>query len=58
MAFPVEIFRGGNVGAGNYSLLLRVNFQSSERTLREEDLASWSARIIEALSALGGRLRA
>jgi phenylalanyl-tRNA synthetase beta chain len=55
---PVEIFRGGNVGAGKYSLLLRANFQSNERTLREEEVAQWSSQIIQALEKLGGALRA
>ena len=55
---PVEIFRGGNVPAGKYSLLLRARFQSAERTLREDEVAQWSARIIKALEELGGKLRA
>jgi len=55
---PVEIFRGGNVPAGRYSLLLRALFQSAERTLREEEVAQWSAQIIKALESLGGKLRA
>ena len=55
---PVEIFRGGSVPAGKYSLLLRARFQSAERTLREEEVAQWSAQIIKALEALGGKLRA
>jgi phenylalanyl-tRNA synthetase beta chain len=58
---PVEIFRGGStrwITTGNYSILLRVTFQSHERTLREEELAQWSAEIIKALEALGGKLRA
>jgi phenylalanyl-tRNA synthetase beta chain len=54
---PVEIFRGGNVLAGKYSILLRTLFQSGERTLREEEVAQWSAKIIEALEGLGGTLR-
>jgi phenylalanyl-tRNA synthetase beta chain len=54
---PVEIFRGGNVPAGKYSLLLRARFQSAERTLREDEVAQWSAQIITALEALGGKLR-
>ena len=54
----VEIFRGGNVPAGKYSLLLRMQFQSSERTLREDEVAGWSTRIIDALKGLGGKLRA
>ena len=55
---PVEIFRGGNVPAGRYSLLLRARFQSAERTLREEEVAQWSAQIIKTLESLGGKLRA
>ena len=55
---PVEIFRGGNVPAGKYSMLLRARFQSAERTLREDEVAQWSARIVKALEGLGGKLRA
>ncbi|MGA9814261.1 MAG: phenylalanine--tRNA ligase subunit beta [Terriglobales bacterium] len=55
---PIEIFRGGNVTAGQYSLLLRAHFQSAERTLREEEVAEWSAQLIKALERLGGKLRA
>jgi phenylalanyl-tRNA synthetase beta chain len=55
---PVEIFRGGNVPAGKYSLLLRARFQSGERTLREDEVAQWSAQIIKGLEILGGKLRA
>jgi phenylalanyl-tRNA synthetase beta chain len=53
----VEIFRGGSIPAGKYSLLLRATFQSGERTLREEEVARWSADIIKALESLGGALR-
>ena len=55
---PVEIFRGGATPAGSYSVLLRATFQSAERTLREEEVTEWSERIIAALRALGGALRA
>ena len=54
---PVEIFRGGNVPAGRYSILLRAVFQSSERTLREDEVGRWSEQIIKALQAVGGILR-
>jgi phenylalanyl-tRNA synthetase beta chain len=54
---PVEIFRGGSVPQGRYSVLLRAEFQSPERTLRDEEVAQWSAQIIKALEALGGNLR-
>jgi len=56
--WPVEIFRGGTVPAGQYSVLLRAEFQSVERTLRDDDAALWANRIIEALKALGGTQRA
>ena len=58
---PVEIFRDAKAGsapAGNYALLLRCVFQSNQRTLREDELAEWSARLIAALTALGGAIRA
>jgi phenylalanyl-tRNA synthetase beta chain len=55
---PVEIFRGGSVPAGKYSLLLRAKFQSIERTLREDEVAEWSAKITRALQELGGTQRA
>jgi phenylalanyl-tRNA synthetase beta chain len=58
---PIEIFRdakGKAVAAGSYSLLVRVVFQSTERTLAEEDLSGSSMRIVNALTALGGVQRA
>lgn len=55
---PVEVFRGGSIGAGKYSVLLRVKFQSRERTLREDELAQWSAKTVSALTSLGGVQRA
>ena len=55
---PVEIFRGGSIEAGKYSILLRATFQSSERTLREDEVAQWSGKIVAALQGLGGLQRA
>jgi len=55
---PVEIWRDPKKHPGVYSLLLRTVFQSHDRTLRDEDLSAWSQRIIDALTALGGTLRA
>ena len=55
---PVEIFRGGAIPAGRYSLLLRATFQSADRTLREDEVALWSGLIVKALQDLGGVLRA
>jgi phenylalanyl-tRNA synthetase beta chain len=54
---PVEIFRGGVIPVGKYSLLLRATFQSGERTLREDEVARWSGTIVKALERLGGSLR-
>jgi phenylalanyl-tRNA synthetase beta chain len=55
---PVEMFRSESIGAGKYSILLRAKFQSNERTLREEEVAQWSAKIVAALQGLGGTQRA
>jgi len=58
---PVEIFRdakGKAVPQGEYSLLLRVVFQSPERTLREEELTAWQDAVLAALLKLGGKHRA
>jgi phenylalanyl-tRNA synthetase beta chain len=58
---PVEIFRdpkGKAVAAGSYSLLVRVVFQSADRTLTEDELTSWSQDIVTKLTGLGGTQRA
>jgi phenylalanyl-tRNA synthetase beta chain len=55
---PVEIFRGGSIGAGKYSILLRARLQSDEATLRDEQIALWSGQIVAALQGLGGVQRA
>jgi phenylalanyl-tRNA synthetase beta chain len=55
---PVEIFRGGSTPSGKYSVLLRARYQSSERTLRDDEIAAWSAKIVAALTSLGGTQRA
>jgi phenylalanyl-tRNA synthetase beta chain len=54
---PIEIFRGGAVPSGRYSVLLRAQFQSTERTLRDDEVAEWSGKIIKMLEAIGGTLR-
>ncbi|MGD0599998.1 MAG: phenylalanine--tRNA ligase subunit beta [Terriglobales bacterium] len=51
---PVEIFRGEKVGAGKYSILMRAKLQSSERTLRDDEVAQWAGQIAKALEELGG----
>jgi phenylalanyl-tRNA synthetase beta chain len=55
---PVEIFRDAKKAAGSYSLLVRVMFQSGERTLTEEELTGWSEGIVGRLKELGGVQRA
>jgi len=58
---PAEIFRdpkGKAVAADSYSLLVRVVFQSNDRTLTEDELSAWSTKIITALTSLGGTQRA
>ncbi len=55
----VDLFRGKNVPVGQYSLLVRVTFQSRETTLTEAQLSDFSARIIAALEKqLNAHLRA
>ena len=57
---PREVLRdpkGKLVAPGHYSLLLGTVFQSHERTLREEEVQSWSQQIVAALEGAGGKLR-
>jgi phenylalanyl-tRNA synthetase beta chain len=54
-----DLFRGKNVPAGKYSLLVRVTFQSRDSTLTEAQISDASARIVAALEkALSAQLRA
>ena len=54
----VDLFRGKNVPAGKFSLLVRVSFQSLQGTLTEAEVNEFSAKIIAALeSQLGAALR-
>ncbi len=54
-----DLFRGKNVPAGKYSLLVRVTFQSRDATLTEAQISDYSGKIIAALEKnLGARLRA
>jgi phenylalanyl-tRNA synthetase beta chain len=55
----IDLYRGKNVPAGQYSLLVRVTFQSRETTLTEAQLTDFSTRIIAALEKqLGAHRRA
>jgi phenylalanyl-tRNA synthetase beta chain len=57
---PAEVLRPAEnrqVPEGYFSLLLKVSFQSTSRTLREEELQAYAERVVGAVEALGGRLR-
>src|SRR5713226_4114769 len=54
-----DLFRGKNVPAGKYSLLVRVTFQSHEATLTDAQIGDFSSRIVATLKKnLGAQLRA
>jgi phenylalanyl-tRNA synthetase beta chain len=54
-----DLFRGGKMPAGKFSLMIRVTFQSGETTFTDAQINDFSARIVTALeSKLGATLRA
>jgi phenylalanyl-tRNA synthetase beta chain len=54
-----DLFRGGKMPAGKFSLMIRVTFQSGETTFTDAQINDFSARIVSALeSKLGATLRA
>jgi phenylalanyl-tRNA synthetase beta chain len=53
----LEVFHDARLGAGDYSLLLGTTFQAADRTLRDEELQSFQARVVEAVGEAGARLR-
>ena len=54
-----DLFRGKNVPAGKYSLLVRVTFQSREATLTEAQISEYCGKIVAGLEKnLGAQLRA
>src|SRR5882672_172224 len=54
-----DLFRGKNVPAGKYSLLVRVTFQSREATLTDAQISDYSGKIVAVLEKqLGAQLRA
>src|SRR5438876_2477718 len=54
-----DLYRGKNVPAGKYSLLVRVLFQSREGTFTDAQLSDFSKKIVAALEKrLGAQLRA
>jgi phenylalanyl-tRNA synthetase beta chain len=52
-----EVFRDARLGKSEYSLLLGATFQAPDRTLCEEELQSFQARVVEAVGKVGARLR-
>jgi phenylalanyl-tRNA synthetase beta chain len=53
-----DLFRGKNVPAGKYSLMIRVLFQNNEATMTDAQIAGLSAQIVAALEkTLGAQLR-
>jgi phenylalanyl-tRNA synthetase beta chain len=53
-----DLFRGGQVPAGKFSLMIRVKLQSAEATFTDAQLNEFSARIVAALQEkLGATLR-
>jgi len=54
-----DLFRGGQIPAGKFSLMIRVTFQSVQATLTEAQVSAFSGRIVKALQEkLGAVLRA
>jgi phenylalanyl-tRNA synthetase beta chain len=54
-----DLFHGGQVPAGKFSLMIRVKFQSADATFTDAQLNDFSARIVAALQEkLGATLRA
>jgi len=54
-----DLFRGGKMPAGKFSLMIRVTFQSGETTFTDAQINDFSSRIVAALeSKLGATLRA
>lgn len=54
---PVDLFRGASLDSAHYSLLLRVKFESHDRTLTSEEIAAASHKLLDALASLGIHLR-
>ncbi len=52
-----EVFRDAKLGEREYSLLMGATFQAPDRTLREEELQSFQAQVVEAVGKAGARLR-
>ncbi len=53
-----DLYHGEQVGEGNKSLALRLEFRAPDRTLTDEEVAERRAAIEQALEPIGGKLRA
>ena len=53
-----DLYHGEQVGEGNKSLALRLEFRAADRTLTDEEVAERRAAIERELESIGGRLRA
>jgi phenylalanyl-tRNA synthetase beta chain len=53
-----DVYTGEQVGEGNWSLALRLEFRAPDSTLTDDEVAESRATIEAALAELGGRLRA
>jgi phenylalanyl-tRNA synthetase beta chain len=52
-----DVYHGEQIGAGNKSLAIRLEFQAADRTLTDDEVAGIRALIEDRLADLGGRLR-
>jgi phenylalanyl-tRNA synthetase beta chain len=53
-----DVYHGEQIGVGNKSLAIRLEFQAPDRTLTDDEVAGIRALIEDRLVQLGGRLRA
>jgi phenylalanyl-tRNA synthetase beta chain len=53
-----DLYHGEQVGEGNKSLALRLEFRAPDRTLTDDEVAERRAAIEKELESIGGRLRA
>jgi phenylalanyl-tRNA synthetase beta chain len=54
---PADVFRGGAIGPAQYSLLMKVVFQSPAHTLTGSEVSELGKRLLGALELLNVRLR-
>jgi phenylalanyl-tRNA synthetase beta chain len=53
-----DLYRGAQVGEGNKSLAMRLEFRAPDRTLTDDEVAERRKEIERELEAIGGHLRA